>query len=135
MYSLHVFVSEIVGTLLFGGLHFTTFVMYIDSLNIPALSNARLSLCPAIPTNGSPFLSSFLPCASPMKITSDCKFPLPGTAFVLVLESSHLVHSVTFCLIISNSESIFSFTLYCVFSLLTVRKSFACFNDLILQAW
>ena len=73
-YSWHVFLSLVLGTLLFGGLHFTIFVIYTSSLEIPASSSAIESFFPATPINGSPFLSSFLPGASPTKITSDWKW-------------------------------------------------------------
>ena len=58
--------------------------MYTCSLLIPAFSSALDNFLPAIPINGSPLMSSFLPGASPTKITSDLKLPLPGTELVLV---------------------------------------------------
>ena len=54
-YSLQVSRSFVVGTLLFGGLHFTIFVMYTSSLETPASSSATESFFPATPMNGSPF--------------------------------------------------------------------------------
>ncbi|MBS1268704.1 MAG: hypothetical protein MAG458_01436 [Nitrosopumilus sp.] len=102
------------GILLFGGLHFTTFVMYISSLDMFASFNAFDNFFPAIPINGSPLLSSFLPGASPMKITSDRKLPLPGTELVLVLHKSQFVHLMTFCFTMSNFFTIFLIhTFYC----------------------
>ena len=105
--------SFVVGTLFFGGLHLTIFVMYTSSRVIPAFSSAIDNFFPAIPMNGSPFISSFFPGASPTKITSDLKFPLPGTELFLVLLSSHFVHCVTCFLIFFNSCSMLIYTFYC----------------------
>ena len=88
--------SKTLGTLFFGGLHFTVFVMYTSSLETPAFSSASDNFFPAMPTNGSPCKSSFLPGASPTNMTSELKFPFPGTECVLVLHRSHFVHSITF---------------------------------------
>src|SRR5688500_3395016 len=49
---------------------------------------------PAWPTNGSPVASSFAPGASPTQTSSAFGLPSPGTGFVAVAYSRHLVHTL-----------------------------------------
>ena len=58
-------------------------------------SNSSSNL-PALPTNGDPSRSSFIPGPSPMNIISASVFPSPGTVRVLVLYSAHAWHTAIF---------------------------------------
>src|SRR5919198_2213522 len=105
-YGLHATASSSSGTLLFGGLHFTTFVMNTCDLSMPAFSSRLSRTLPAAPTNGLPFSSSLLPGASPTNIILAESCPSPGTAFFLVLASLHSGQPLTSASIFS-SESCF----------------------------
>lgn len=68
---LHESFSSGSGSLLLGGLYFTTFVTYTSSLVYPIVPRSSFRNLPADPTNGFPCLSSFCPGASPMNIIPD----------------------------------------------------------------
>src|ERR1051325_3046997 len=93
--------SSSFGTLVLGGLHFTILVTYVLALTIPAFVKHTSRIFPAIPTNGLPFSSSFLPGASPINMTVALKLPSPGTALVLLIHRSHSLHFMTSSLILS----------------------------------
>src|SRR5918911_1707948 len=107
-YGRHAVRSSSSGTLLFGGLHFTTLVIKTSDLSMPAFCIAWSRIRPAAPTNGFPFRSSFFPGASPMNINFAETCPSPGTAFFLVLESLQSGHPITSPAIFSR-ESFFTF--------------------------
>src|SRR5215212_199583 len=105
-YGRHAMRSSCSGTLLPGGLHFTTFVMKTFDLSSPAFFIASSKIRPAAPTKGLPFRSSFFPGASPMNINLADTCPSPGTALFLVLESLQSGHPTT-SLAIFSRESLF----------------------------
>ena len=102
--GLHAMRSSSSGTLLAGGRHFTTLVINIRDLCIPAFSNASFKICPAAPTNGFPSSSSFLPGASPININFADNCPSPGTAFFLLRESLQSGQPMTSVAIFSNES-------------------------------
>src|SRR5213594_2774235 len=106
-YGLHAAASSSSGTLLFGGLHFTTLVTNTCDLSMPAFSSRLSRILPAAPTNGLPFSSSLLPGASPMNIIFAESCPSPGTAFFLVLASLHKGQPLTSAAIFSSESSCF----------------------------
>src|ERR1700687_4753029 len=61
------------------------------------------SSLPAAPTNGSPWRSSLKPGASPTIMMSAGQGPTPGTAWVLVAWSAHLVEARTSAWSLSSS--------------------------------
>src|ERR671932_174046 len=110
-YGRHAARSSSSGTLLLGGLHFTTFVIKTFDLSMPAFCIAWSRIRPAAPTNGFPFRSSFFPGASPTNISFAETCPSPGTAFFLVLESLQSGHPWT-SLAIFSRESFFKLIPY-----------------------
>src|SRR5881396_297833 len=90
-YGLHASTSDLRGARLLGGLHLTMFVMKTSALLSPIDSKSSVSSFPAAPTKGLPCSSSFWPGPSPTKIILASAGPSPGTAFFLLLWSSHLV--------------------------------------------
>src|SRR6266849_11114777 len=58
-YGLHASISDFLGALLFGGLHFTMFVMNTSDLFSPIDSRSSVRNLPADPTKGLPCSSSF----------------------------------------------------------------------------
>lgn len=88
----------LVGSALSIGLHFNVFRIVYSPLDIlNTCSMACISNVPLCPQNGSPFMSSILPGASPKKIILGYFDPrIPGTYSRLVLYSSHEVHDLIF---------------------------------------
>jgi len=76
----------------FWGKHFTTEVMYTFLRSILARSSISSRNFPALPTNGFPVSSSFLPGACPMSMILAGQGPSPGTACFLPLQSLHSKH-------------------------------------------
>src|SRR5688572_25000331 len=107
-YGLQAAASSSSGTLLFGGLHLTTFVMNTCDLSMPAFCSRSSSILPAAPTNGLPFSSSLLPGASPTNIILAASWPSPATAFFLVLASLHSGQPLTSAATFSSESSCFS---------------------------
>src|ERR687893_2181996 len=106
-YGLQAVSSSSFGTLLFGGLHLTMFVINTCDLSMPAFSNRSSRIRPAAPTNGLPFSSSLRPGASPMNSILAEICPSPGTAFFLVRASLHRGQPLTLAAIISSESSCF----------------------------
>src|SRR5688572_30500459 len=112
-YGLQAAASSSSGTLLFGGLHFTTFVMNTCDLSMPAFCNRSSRILPAAPANGLPFSSSFLPGASPTNIILAASWPSPGTAFFLVLASLQSGQPLTSAAIFSSESSCLCAAMQC----------------------
>jgi len=81
------------------------FVTYTDSLLSLMEAKSSLSRSPALPTNGLPSMSSFLPGPSPINMTWALGGPSPGTGLALVLERAHLVHASISPAILRSSSS------------------------------
>ena len=64
-----------------------------------------VSSSPARPTNGSPRASSSAPGASPTNTMPVRAEPTPGTAFVRVVQSPHLVHARASVATVSSTGS------------------------------
>ena len=86
-----------------GGLHFTMFAIYTSSLFSPTALKALSINCPALPTNGSPNLSSSAPGPSPISIIFAFLFPTPNTIFCLAKYNLHLLHP---CIDFSKSSQL-----------------------------
>src|SRR5207302_578862 len=92
-YGLQASISDFLGALLFGGLHLTMFVMNTSDLFSPMDSKSSVRNLPAAPKNRLPCSSSFRPGPTPTNMILASWGPSPGTVFVRLLCSSHLVHS------------------------------------------
>ena len=89
----HVSLSFGRGFLLFGGLHFTTFVINTSSLERSIASSTFVKSCPDLPTNGLHSSSSFCPGPSPINMSLAFGFPSPKTIFFLPSDpSGHIRH-------------------------------------------
>src|SRR6202521_3185457 len=78
-----------------GGRHLSTLVMNTSDRLSPMRASRVSSSLPAAPTKGSPCRSSLKPGASPTIMMSAGCGPTPGTAWVLVAWSPHLVQART----------------------------------------
>ena len=95
------------------GRHFTMFVTCTDSLLSFMRAKSSLRRSPALPTNGLPSISSFLPGPSPTNMTWALGGPSPGTGLVLVHERGHLVHASISLAILRSSSSELGMLLPC----------------------
>jgi hypothetical protein len=94
-YGVQVSISSGLGSRFFGGLHFTMFVMKTLSLDDFICDNRVSRNLPAVPTKGSPLMSSELPGASPMNMIRLLGLPTPGTAFLRDSHRGHFVQTIT----------------------------------------
>ena len=83
------------GSRLSGGRHLTIFAMKTSSRLVPMDASNPSSSCPAGPTNGRPWRSSWNPGPSPINSRSALGLPSPGTAFVLPRWSGQSVQART----------------------------------------
>ena len=83
------------GIAIIGGLHFRILAMKTSSRRCPIARSISSSSFPALPTNGSPRLSSSAPGASPTISQSAFGLPTPKTVFVLPAARPHRVQALT----------------------------------------
>ena len=102
--GVQVSISLGIGSRFSGGLHFTTLVMKTSFLEKPISGNNESRNLPAVPTKGSPLMSSDRPGASPMSITLLSGLPTPGTAFRRFFQRQHFVQTTTSAAMKSRSS-------------------------------